>query len=64
MWNDMLQSDDVDVAYINVIETFSKLHNRHCPVKKALVKVGIHIKSGGLHMNLKNACRKKNYLYR
>ena len=54
MWNDVLQSDDVDVAYINCIETFSKLHNLHCPVKMALAKGRhIYIKSRGLQMNLK-----------
>ena len=39
IWNDMLQSDDVNVACINFIETFSKLYNRHCHVKKAHPKV-------------------------
>ena len=48
----MLQSDDVNVAYINFIETFSKLYNLHCPVKKAHAK-GIYIKSRGLQMVLK-----------
>ena len=38
----MLQSDDVNVAYINFIETFSKLYNLHFPVKKAHAK-GIYI---------------------
>ena len=52
LWNNVLQSDDVNVAYINFIETFSKLYNLHCPVKKAHAK-GIYIKSRGLQMDLK-----------
>ena len=43
LWNNVLQSDDVNVAYINCIETFSKLYNRHCPVKKTHAK-GIYKK--------------------
>ena len=42
MCNNVLQSDDVDVAYINCIETFSKLYNLHCPFKKDHAK-GRHI---------------------
>ena len=51
MWNNVLQSDDVNVAYINFIETFSKLYNLHCPVKRLMLKV--YIKSRGLQMVLK-----------
>ena len=58
----MLQNDDVNVAYINFIETFSKLYNLHCPVKKAHAK-GIY-KKPWITNGLKNAFRKKNYLYR
>ena len=58
----MLHSDDVNVAYFNFIETFSKLYNLHCPVKKAHAK-GIPKKSW-ITNGLKNACRKKNDLYR
>ena len=58
----MLQSDDVNVAYINFIETFSKLFNLHCPVKKAHAK-SIY-KKPWITNGLKNACRKKNGLYR
>ena len=64
MWNNVLQSDDVDVAYINFIETFSKLYNLHCPVKKAHAKGRPIYKKPGIPNRLKNACRKKNDLYR
>ena len=50
LWNNVLQSDDVNVAYMNFIEKFSKLYNLHCPVKKAHAK---GIKSRGLQMDLK-----------
>ena len=62
LWNNVLQSDDVNVAYINFIETFSKLYNLHCPVKKSHAK-GIS-KKPWITNGLKNACRKKNDLYR
>ncbi len=61
IWNNVLQSDDVNVACINFIETFSKLYNLHCPVKKAHAK-GIS-KKPWITNGLKNAC-KKNDLYR
>ena len=61
LWNNVFQRDDVNVAYINFIETFSKLYYLHCPVKKAHAK-GISKKSW-ITNGLKNACRKKNYLY-
>ena len=51
LWNNVLQSDDVNVAYSNFIETFNKLYNLHCPVKKAHAK-GIY-KSRALQMDLK-----------
>ena len=54
MWNNVLQSDDINVAYINFIETFSKLYNLHCPVKKAHAK-GIYKKpliTNGLKMHV------------
>ena len=60
----MLTTDDVDVAYINCTETFGKLYNLHCPVKNAHAKGRpIHKKLWITH-GLKNACRKKNDLYR
>ena len=62
LWNNVLQSDDVNAAYINFIETFSKLYNLHCPVKKAHAK-GIY-KKPWITNGFKNACRKKNGLYR
>ena len=62
LWNNVLQSDDVKVAYINCIETFSKLYHLHCPVKKSHAK-GIS-KKPWITNGLKNACRKKNDLYR
>ena len=58
----MLQSDNVIVAYINFIETFSKLYNLHCPVKKAHAKC--ISKKPWITNGLKNARRKKNDLYR
>ena len=54
IWNNVLQSDDVNVTYINFIETFSKLYNLHCPVKKAHAK-GISKKpwiTNGLKMHV------------
>ena len=64
IWNNVLQSDDVDVAYINCIERFSKLYNLHCPVKKAHAKDGPIYKKPWITNGLKNACHKKNDLYR
>ena len=64
MWNKVLQSADVDVAYINFIETFSKLYNLHCPVKKAHARGRPIHKKPWITYGLKNACRKKNDLYR
>ena len=53
IWNDVLQSDDVNVAYIHFIQTFIKLYKLHCPVKKTHVKcIDPYLKkSRGLQMD-------------
>ena len=52
-------SDDVNIAYANVINT---LDNVYCPVMK--VKVKDSCKKNLVVQRLKNGCRKKKNLYR
>ena len=56
----MLQNDDVNVAYINCIQTVIQLYNIHCPFKKTYVKC-ISKKKTWITNGLKNACRKGSF---
>ena len=63
-WHNTNKSDDANVAYDNFLNTFIKLYNKHCPLKR--------VKNTNLNTNnkpwftngLKNACLKKNLLYK
>ena len=59
-WESVLLSDD---AYANFINTFNTLYNLYCPAKKVKIKDTCR-KKPWLSNGLKNACRKKNRLYR
>ena len=37
-WESVLRSDDVNIAYVNFINTFNTLYNLYCPVKKVKIK--------------------------
>ena len=63
-WHNTYKSDDANVAYDNFLNTFIKLYNKHCPLKR--------VKNTNLNTNnkpwftngLRNACLKKNLLYK
>ena len=61
-WESVLRSDDFNIAYANFINAFNTLYNLYCPVKR--VKIKDTCRKNWLSNGLKNACRKKNHLYR
>ena len=37
-WDNVLQTDDVNMAYTNFVSRLSTLYNHHCPVEKVMIK--------------------------
>ena len=62
-WDNVLQTDDVNLVYTNFVSRFSTLYNHHCPVEKVIINQACK-KKPWFRNGLKNACRKKNVLYR
>ena len=63
-WDDVMGSTDVNIAYDNFIKTFVNLYDKHCPVKKICSKVNGNKIKPWFTSGLRNACKKKNNLYR
>ena len=63
-WNDVMGSTDVNIAYDNFIKTFVNLYDKHCPVKKICSNVNGNKIKPWFTTGLRNACKKKNNLYR
>ena len=57
-------STDVNIAYDNFIKTFVNLYDKHCPVKKICSNVNGNKIKPWFTTGLRNACKKKNNLYR
>ena len=63
-WDDVTGSTDVNIAYDNFIKTSVNLYDKHCPVKKICSKVNGNKIKPWFTSGLRNACKKKNNLYR
>jgi len=37
-WDDILESNNANIGYINVVSKLYALYNSHCPVKKKRIK--------------------------
>ena len=37
-WESVLRMDDVNIAYVDFINTFNTLYNLYCPAKKVKIK--------------------------
>ena len=37
-WDNVLQTDDVNLAYTNFVSRFGISYNHHCPVEKVVIK--------------------------
>ena len=62
--DNVTNEDDVNVAYNHVIEIFQASYEKCCPVKKVRVDVNNGCIKPWFTKGLRNACRKKNCLYK
>ena len=63
-WHNTYKSDDANIAYDNFLDTFIKLYNKHCPLKRVINK-NLNTNNKPWFTNgLRNACLKKNLLYK
>ena len=62
-WETVLQTDEVNQAYNSFIDIVETLFNKNCPVKRIIIKNNKYDKPW-ITPGLKNACKKKNTLYR
>jgi len=63
-WRTVLETDNANDAYDNFIDIFSKLLNKHCPLQQKIINTSKALTNLWLTNGLKNACRKKDYLYK
>lgn len=63
-WNNVMDTNDVNSAYDNFIKTFVHIYNKHCPVNKVCAKDLNNKTKPWITNGLRNACKKKNNLYR
>ena len=63
-WHNTYKSDDANIAYDNFLDTFIKLYNKHCPLKRVINK-NLNTNNKPWFTNgLRNACLKNNLLYK
>ena len=63
-WEHVYNSGDVNSAYENFLSVFNKLYDKNCPMRKYCIKDKIHGDKPWITLGLRNACRKKNNLYK
>ena len=61
-WHTTYKSDDANIAYDNFLDTFIKLYNKQCPLKR--YKNWNTNNKSWFTNGLRNACLKKNLLYK
>lgn len=61
-WENVIIEQDVNRAYNSFVETFIRLYNKNCPIKK--YKKNDCAKTPWMTKGLLNACKKKNNLYK
>ena len=62
-WETIIETDDVNQAYSSFIDIVKTLFNKNCPIKRIMIKIDKYDKPW-ITPGLKNACKKKNNLYR
>lgn len=62
-WEEVTYTQDVNLAYANFVNKFNIAFNRNCPIKRYKVKPPENSKPW-FNSGLKNACAKKNLLYK
>ena len=63
-WDNVTNEENVNVAYSHFIERFQSSHEKCCPVKKVRVDENKGCIKPWFTKGLRNACRKKNCLYK
>ena len=64
-WNTVVNNEDANLAYNHFLHTFTKMYNKHCPLKYSQPKVAkLNLKNAWFIKGLKNACIKKNKLFK
>ena len=63
-WEEVLKATDVNSAYSSFLQTFTKLFDKHCPMRVLKLKNQSRENRPWMTKTLINACRKKNTLYR
>ena len=62
-WNSVINSEDINVCYKNFVNTFNNVYNECCPVKTVVIK-NVNKDKAWFTNGLRNACSKKNVLYK
>ena len=62
-WETIIETDDVNQAYSSFVDIVKTLFNKNCPIKRIIIKNNKYDKPW-ITPGLKNACKKKNNLYR
>ena len=64
-WHTVIGSENANIAYDNFLHDFTQMYNKHCPVSTVRPKVlTISFKKPWFTKGLRNACIKKNHLYK
>ena len=62
-WDEMLNSDDVNVSYETFVNKLTDIYSKKCPVVTSMVN-NKRPNTPWMTNGLKNACKKKNLLYK
>ena len=62
-WGEILNSDDVNVSYETFVNKLTDIYRKKCPIVTSMVTNKRHYKPW-MTSGLKNACKKKNLLYK
>ena len=59
-----MNETDVDTSYDMFLDVFTKMHDKHCPLKKVNITKGNREGKPWFTNGLRNVCKKKNTLYK
>ena len=62
-WGDITSATNVNKAYDTFLSAFIKKYEKHCPLRK-INKIHVNKEKPWITVGIKNACHKKNYLYK
>ena len=62
-WGDITSATNVDVAYDTFLSAFIKKYEKHCPIRR-INKKHVNKEKPWITVGIRNACHKKNDLYK